>query len=176
MKPLKFQHRVTRTRVNGCKLPELRQLQRPLWIRRVLVGLRPPAARAQEGQLEGSASLWWCGAFFCFRPLLPFLLPSLRYASRAAAHQPDRRLHHLQHRGLVGVLIAGQQRRHILPSARGCDILERELPPLRGPFPHRRIRRKVVRGVTQVLGQGVWIREFPTDRCSTRANAGCMLV
>jgi hypothetical protein len=30
-----------------------------LWIRRVLV-------RAQEGQLEGSASLWWCGAFFCF--------------------------------------------------------------------------------------------------------------
>jgi hypothetical protein len=30
-----------------------------LWIRRVLV-------RAQEGQLEGSASLWWCGAYFCF--------------------------------------------------------------------------------------------------------------
>ena len=41
-----------------------------LWIRRVLV-------RAQEGQLEGSALLSWCGAFFCFRPLLPFLLPFL---------------------------------------------------------------------------------------------------
>jgi hypothetical protein len=37
-----------------------------------------------------------------FRPLLPYL----RQASRATAHQPDRRLHHLRHRGLVGVLIA----------------------------------------------------------------------
>jgi hypothetical protein len=42
MKAGKFQHRVARTRVDGCKLPELGWLQRPLWIRRVLV-------RAQEG-------------------------------------------------------------------------------------------------------------------------------
>jgi hypothetical protein len=39
----KLQRRVTRTRVNGCKLLEFRRLTRPLWIRRVLV-------RAQEGQ------------------------------------------------------------------------------------------------------------------------------
>ena len=44
MKTLKPQHRVTRTRLNGCKLLEFRWFWRPLWIRRVLV-------RAQEGQL-----------------------------------------------------------------------------------------------------------------------------
>jgi hypothetical protein len=38
---LKFQHRMTRTRVNGGKLPEFGWLPWPLWIRRVLV-------RAQE--------------------------------------------------------------------------------------------------------------------------------
>jgi len=45
MKAGKFRHRVARTRVKGGKLPELGWLQRPLWIRRVLV-------RAQEGQLK----------------------------------------------------------------------------------------------------------------------------
>jgi hypothetical protein len=44
MKALKFQHRVTRTRVNGCKLLELGWLCCLLWIRRVLVHLRWPAA------------------------------------------------------------------------------------------------------------------------------------
>src|SRR5712691_12565391 len=43
MKAFKFRHRVTRTRVKVGKLPEFERLQRPLWIRRVLV-------RAQEGQ------------------------------------------------------------------------------------------------------------------------------
>jgi hypothetical protein len=51
MKAFKLRHRVTRTRVKVGKLPEFERLQRPLWIRRVLVGLRPPTARAQEGQL-----------------------------------------------------------------------------------------------------------------------------
>jgi hypothetical protein len=37
MKTGKFQHRVTRTRVDACKLPELGWLLWPLWIRRVLV-------------------------------------------------------------------------------------------------------------------------------------------
>jgi len=37
MKPSKLQHRVTRTRVKGSKLLEFGWLQRPLWIRRVLV-------------------------------------------------------------------------------------------------------------------------------------------
>ena len=55
MKAGKFQHRVARTRVNGCKLPELGWLQRPLWIRRVLV-------RAQEGQLEARRLLGSCRA------------------------------------------------------------------------------------------------------------------
>jgi hypothetical protein len=47
---------VPRTRVDGCKLLELRQLQRPPWDRRVLVhlrwptaGLRPLAARPRRG-------------------------------------------------------------------------------------------------------------------------------
>jgi hypothetical protein len=61
MKPLKLRHRVTRTRVKGGKLPEFGALQRPLWIRRVLV-------RAQEGQLEGPIPLRWVGPFhFCAR-------------------------------------------------------------------------------------------------------------
>src|SRR6266542_2196038 len=41
---VKLQQRVTRTRVNGCKLLEFRWFRWSLWIRRVLV-------RAQEGQL-----------------------------------------------------------------------------------------------------------------------------
>jgi hypothetical protein len=49
MKAGKFQHRVARTRVNRFKLPELEWLQRPLWIRRVLV-------RAQEGQLKSAGA------------------------------------------------------------------------------------------------------------------------
>jgi hypothetical protein len=45
-----------------------------LWIRRrVLVHLRWPWARAQEGQLEGPTLLWWCQAFSLPYPLLPFL-------------------------------------------------------------------------------------------------------
>ena len=67
---------VPRTRVDGCKLLELRQLQRPPWDRRVLVhlrwptaGLRPPAARAQEGQLEAPHQRIWCGAFSYLRQL-----------------------------------------------------------------------------------------------------------
>jgi hypothetical protein len=51
---------------NPNRLSEMSAWARGLWIRRVLVHLRWPSARAQEGQLEGSASLWWCGAFFCF--------------------------------------------------------------------------------------------------------------
>src|SRR5687767_10767375 len=43
MKAGKLRQRVTRTRVNGGRLPEFGRLQGPLWIRRVLV-------RAQEGQ------------------------------------------------------------------------------------------------------------------------------
>ena len=50
MKLNKLQHRVTRTRVKGSKLLEFGWLQRPLWIRRVLV-------RAQEGQLESAGPL-----------------------------------------------------------------------------------------------------------------------
>src|SRR5439155_15938849 len=50
----KFQHRVARTRLGGCKLLEFSGLCSPLWIRRVLVDpTRSPSARAQEGQLEG---------------------------------------------------------------------------------------------------------------------------
>jgi hypothetical protein len=45
MKTAKLQHRVTRTRVKCCKLLEFMGLQRPLWMRGVLV-------RAQEGQLK----------------------------------------------------------------------------------------------------------------------------
>src|SRR5262245_49544591 len=37
IKASKLQHRVTRTRVKDSKLLEFRRLQRPLWIRRVLV-------------------------------------------------------------------------------------------------------------------------------------------
>jgi hypothetical protein len=44
---VKPQQRVTRTRVNGCKLLELVGLQWPLWITRVLVGLRPPCGSNQ---------------------------------------------------------------------------------------------------------------------------------
>jgi hypothetical protein len=36
-KPNKLQYRVARTRVNGCKLLEFGRLQRPPWMRRVLV-------------------------------------------------------------------------------------------------------------------------------------------
>jgi len=36
---------------------------RGLWIRRVLVGLRPPSARAQEGQLEARQHAMCCRAF-----------------------------------------------------------------------------------------------------------------
>jgi len=52
MKAVKIPASGGRTRVEACKLLELVRFQWPLWIRRVLVGLRPPAARAQEGQLE----------------------------------------------------------------------------------------------------------------------------
>jgi len=37
--------------ISGGRAPEYLRLNES-WIRRVLVGLRPPAARAQEGQLE----------------------------------------------------------------------------------------------------------------------------
>jgi hypothetical protein len=77
MKPLKFQHRVTRTRVKGGKLPELEWLQRPLWIRRVLV-------RAQEGQLEGPALPRWCWAFFFFAPCYRFCY---RFSNAPAARR-----------------------------------------------------------------------------------------
>ena len=58
MKAGKLRHRVTRTRVKVGKLPEFERLQRPLWIRRVLV-------RAQEGQLGSaiSALLVWRFAY-----------------------------------------------------------------------------------------------------------------
>ena len=56
MKIFKLRQRVTRTRVNGGKLPEFERLRRPLWIRRVLV-------RAQEGQLEGPIPFRWIGPF-----------------------------------------------------------------------------------------------------------------
>ena len=56
MKASKLQHRVTRARVKVRKLLEFRRLERPLWIRRVLVDPnRSPAARAQEGQFRGSS-------------------------------------------------------------------------------------------------------------------------
>jgi len=62
MKAFKLRHRVTRTRVKVGKLPEFERLQRPLWIRRVLV-------RAQEGQLKAlqRISLW---SFSVFQPPL----------------------------------------------------------------------------------------------------------
>src|SRR5687767_6284969 len=60
MKPSKLQHRVTRTRVKGSKLPEFGWLWRPLWIRRVLV-------RAQEGQYGRKVR----GRFCCVLVLRP---------------------------------------------------------------------------------------------------------
>ena len=62
-----LQQRMTRTRMHGCKFVQFDRSQRPLWIRRVLVGPErppaahpnrwpsagpkgPPSARAQEGQ------------------------------------------------------------------------------------------------------------------------------
>src|SRR5690348_14716731 len=50
MKLSKLQHRVTRTRVNGGKLLGFGQLQRSLWVRRVLV-------RAQKGQWPPSQAV-----------------------------------------------------------------------------------------------------------------------
>jgi hypothetical protein len=76
MKAGKFRHRVTRTRVNGCKLPEFGRLQRRLWIRRVLV-------RAQEGRLEGPSYFGGVGPSVFFPPagvsleFLPRLGPTI---------------------------------------------------------------------------------------------------
>jgi hypothetical protein len=84
---------------NPNKLSEMFAWAGGLWIRRVLV-------RAQEGQLEGSASLQWCGACLFFRPLLPFLLSFLalrrRYDSGAASSFAD--VHEREVLPLIGPL------------------------------------------------------------------------
>jgi len=64
-------------------------------------------------------------AFSFLRPLLPFLLQFLDSAGRSAAYQFGRRRHHLKHRGLVGVLVARQQGRHVLPATGRGHVLER---------------------------------------------------
>jgi hypothetical protein len=69
MEPSKLQHRVTRTRVNGCKLLEFGVLYCPLWIRSVLVGpRRPPSARAQEGQLKAPHRIYRSRRFPYLQP------------------------------------------------------------------------------------------------------------
>jgi hypothetical protein len=82
----KLRQRVTRTRGNGYKLPEFRRLQRPLWIRRVLV-------RAQEGQLEGPIPLWWIGPFRffarCYR-VSRFAVPPVNSSTAISGRAPSR--------------------------------------------------------------------------------------
>src|SRR6266496_4047950 len=94
---VKLQQRVTRTRVNGCKLLEFRWFRWSLWIRRVLV-------RAQEGQLgsrgAGAAS---------FRGLV---LAHLRWVSDRAQE------------GQLEALCCGLcLRRHVLDSVRTAPYL-----------------------------------------------------
>jgi hypothetical protein len=61
MKPSKLQHRVTRTRVKGSKLPEFEVFYCPLWISRVLVDPnRSPSARAQEGLISLQCAVAVC--------------------------------------------------------------------------------------------------------------------
>jgi hypothetical protein len=60
-------------------------------------------------------------ALFSVRPLLPFL----QRAGCAPTDKLQRRFHHLQDRGFVGMLVARQQRRHVLPAARGRRVLQR---------------------------------------------------
>jgi hypothetical protein len=123
---VKPQQRVTRTRVNGCKFLEFMGLGWPLWIRRVLV-------RAQEGQLEGPASHRWCWAFALSARCYPFCY---RFSPPCGpTHELKRRLHDLQPRRFISVLIAREQRVHIFPPAGGRHVLEREVLPLCRPFP-----------------------------------------
>ena len=86
MKPNKLQHRVTRTRVKGCKLLEFGVFYCPLWIRRVLV-------RAQEGQLEGPIPLWWIGPFRffarCYR-VSRFAVPPVNSSTAISGRAPSR--------------------------------------------------------------------------------------
>ena len=86
MKASKLRHRVTRTRVKVGKLPEFERLQRPLWIRRVLV-------RAQEGQLEGPIPLWWIGPFRffarCYR-VSRFAVPPVNSSTAISGRAPSR--------------------------------------------------------------------------------------
>src|SRR6266702_3311450 len=59
-----LQQRVTRARVEYCKLLEFDRLSGTLWIRRVLV-------RAQEGQLEARYHDEWCRASCALALSLP---------------------------------------------------------------------------------------------------------
>jgi hypothetical protein len=91
---------------NPNKLSEMSAWARKLWIRRVLVGLRPPAARTQEGQLQGTMllSLSWRRAFGLYAPcrisqLSPATMPRrFSGASITLSMEP-----------LLGMLVAGEQ-------------------------------------------------------------------
>ena len=109
------QQRVTRTRVIGGKFLEFGDLRSPLWIRRVLV-------RAHEGQLVGPVTSPSYGAFSC--PGICWRLAGSPFRRRLSpdraaflAHQLIRALHHLHHRVIIGLLIAGLKGPLVLPAA-----------------------------------------------------------
>src|SRR5437870_8254834 len=106
-------------------MPQFHRQTASLWIRRVLV-------RAQEGQLEARCADTACRAScsparcysFCYSFLPGFPLPQLRWMR-----------HHVEQRVVGRLLVAGEQRLHVLPPTRNHERLERHVAALGCPLP-----------------------------------------
>jgi hypothetical protein len=83
-------------------------------------GSSPGGATRRSDSTSVGRGLRFCAR--CYRLFSSFL----DCAGRSTAHLLDRRRHHLEHRGLAGVLMARQQGRQVLPATGRGHILERQ--------------------------------------------------